>query len=433
MKKKKRLAALIAVFGLLIGIFLLILILIDFRPLQDPADASSEFAWGNIMEGIVETQTDTEEKEDPTQETGQDDESSQEQAIADKELQKTEMASANAGLGYLIDEYQDYEDRFASIEEQAEIAENGYQIIEEQIFPVVFETFGEEELIFIPAMEEKYHRLAIFLVDKSGHVLWKTNQLETNYYFPGELEQPTQGIAAVSFQDVNKDALTDILLITTCENESGNYAGIQYKLGDVLYQEKQGFYRDWRVSDQLNRFGMNKSIHYITAYARDGYSSEFLYTATTLKELMDNGFEVFEQQNYFRNFEKLGRLQIVPGVFSIAEYDIFMIYLVNEEGYIVWSFQPMEDYDSLFSMMGMKCEDLDGDGMKDLAILARFSYEGPNGELNVDTRCLIYYQRTGGFATETEFQKLYQFTEKDKLTDIVVKIRAFWGWKAEND
>ena len=152
------------------------------------------------------------------------------------------------------------------------------------------------------------------------------------------------------------------------------------------------------------------------------------------QELLDNGFEIFEQQHYKRNFEKLGTLEIVPGVYSVAEYDIFMIYLVNEEGYIAWSFQPMEDYDSLFSMMGMLCLDLDGDGMKDLVIQARFSYEGPNEELVVDTRCLIYYQRTDGFVEDTEFEKLYQFTEKDRLKDdIVVKIRDFWGWEVEKE
>ena len=85
-------------------------------------------------------------------------------------------------------------------------------------------------------------------------------------------------------------------------------------------------------------------------------------------------------------------------------------------------------------MMGMICQDLDGDGMKDLVIQARFSYEGPNEELIVDTRCLIYYQRTDGFVEDTEFEKLYQFTEKDRLKDdIVPKIRDFWGWEVEKN
>ncbi len=345
-----------------------------------------------------------------------------------------EANNQQPGQQALRNEYEAMEERFESIERREDIGEAGYTVIEDQVFLHIFETFGENEIVFIPAMENQYHRLAVFLADAEGTILWKTDQLETNYSFREELAQPNKGIAAVSFQDLNRDGLTDIVLISNCENETGNYAGTPYKVGDVLYQEEGSFYRDWRISDQINRFGMNKSVDFIVACARDGYSTEFLYTATSLQELLDNGFEIFEQQHYKRNFEKLGTLEIVPGVYSVAEYDIFMIYLVNEEGYIAWSFQPMEDYDSLFSMMGMLCLDLDGDGMKDLVIQARFSYEGPNEELVVDTRCLIYYQRTDGFVEDTEFEKLYQFTEKDRLKDdIVVKIRDFWGWEVEKE
>ncbi len=336
-------------------------------------------------------------------------------------------------LQRLVADYDAYEACFSSIEKREDIERAGYTVIEDQAFPVILETFGEEECLFLPAMDDRYNRLALFILDVDGEILWKTNQLETNYCFRGELTQPTRGIAAVSFQDLDKDGLTDIVLITNCENETGSYAGKTYKVGDVLYQSNGAFYRDWRVSDQINRFGMNKSVDFITAYARDGYSTEFLYTATSLQELLDNGFQIFEQHHYRKSFEKLGVLEIVPGVFPMAEYDIFMVYLVNEAGYIVWNFQPMEDYDSLYSMMGMICQDLDGDGMKDLTILARFSYAGPNEELMVDARCLIYYQRTGGFDTDTEFQNVYQCTEKDRLKDLVVKIRDFWGWEEEND
>ena len=85
---------------------------------------------------------------------------------------------------------------------------------------------------------------------------------------------------------------------------------------------------------------MNKSIRFIRSFIRDGYSTEFLYTATTQKELLDNGFQIARDQYHSRQFEKLGRLYVVPGTYRMAEYTVFMVYLVNEEGYIVWSFQP---------------------------------------------------------------------------------------------
>lgn len=103
---------------------------------------------------------------------------------------------------------------------------------------------------------------------------------------------------------------------------------------------KPGFYRDWRLSDRINRFGMNKSIRFIVSFVTEGYSTEFLYTATTLDELEEQGLSIVSEQCYWRQFEKLGKLLVVPGTYRMAEYTVFMIYLVNEQGYIVWSFQP---------------------------------------------------------------------------------------------
>ncbi|MGN0168075.1 MAG: VCBS repeat-containing protein [Acetatifactor sp.] len=338
------------------------------------------------------------------------------------ELTDTEM---------LILQYQDYQDSFEAIEKRADVESNGFIAIADQSFPVVLESFGEEEVTFLPIMDGKYHRLAVLILDGQGNVLFKTNQLETNNKYMGQLSQPTRDIAAVSFQDLDGDGLTDIVLITNCENSTGSYAGKTYKVGDVLFQGDRTFYRDWRISDKINRFSMNKSAEFIISYVRDGNSTEALYTASTLEELLENGFSVAEEQCYYRNFEKQGLLQVVPGSIHIANYDVFMIYLVNEQGYIVWSFQPMGDYDNLYALKGMTCRDMDGDGMKDLVVLARYSYAGPEDELLVDTKCSIYYQRTDGFEEDTEFSQYYQCTETDTVGGLVEIIREYWGWTKE--
>ena len=68
---------------------------------------------------------------------------------------------------------------------------------------------------------------------------------------------------------------------------------------------------------------------------------------------MRRGFVIAREQCYFRQFEKLGRLEVVPGTYTMADFDIFMIYLINEDGYIVWSLQPMGDYDNLYALRGL--------------------------------------------------------------------------------
>lgn len=319
--------------------------------------------------------------------------------------------------------YREYKSRFDRITAREQIDQNGFSAIEDQIFTVDTMTF--QTVTIIPAMDRRYSRLALFAVGEDGAVVYKTDQLETNNRNKGMLKQQNRKIAAISFQDVDGDGLTDIVLITVCQNDGGHI----YKVGDVLFQNKTGFYRDWRLSDKLNRYSMNKSVLFITSFVKDGYSTEFLYTATTLKELLAHGFLVDGAKSRFVEFEKMGRLKIVPGTYKMAEYTVFMIYLVNEEGYIVWSFQPMGDYENLFEVKGIVSEDINGDGLKDLAVLASYTQEEIPGEITAVSDYSIYYQRTGGFYADTEYKKGHPCGEEDTLEVLLEHARAYWGWK----
>ena len=360
-------------------------------------------------------------------------------------------------------EYNEYTKCFNAINTLDDIKAQGYEIVEKHVFdiplvtkstevdedgafldtevtrPVDINKISDEDAVvlqsvptvrFVTAIDKKYHRAAVFLADKDGTIVFKTNTLECNYTVRGKLEQPIVDMVSVAFADMNHDGLMDIILIAGCVNDSGSYAGELYKIGEVLFQKKDtiSFYGDWRINDKLNRFGMNKSAKCIISFVRDGNSTEFLYTATTEQELMDNGFRVFEEQSYWRTYEKLGKLKVLPGVFSMADYDILMIYMINADGNIVWSFQPMGDMDNLYSLKGMSGKDMDGDGMKDLVVWAQYSKEGEHGELLVENRCSVYYQRTGGFDTDTDFVGNYQFTGGDNMEMLLSAIRAYWGW-----
>lgn len=341
-----------------------------------------------------------------------------------------ETESDNAEL---LRQYAEYSLRLNQTEYRADIEPCGFDIMESQIFPI--EIAGVGEASFIPAFDKSYERLVLFLVKNDGTILYKTDQLETNNRNRGQLCQPNKGIAAISFQDLDHNGLTDVVLITNCVIEEGVHAGKTYKVGDVLFQSENetGFYRDYRISDKINRFSMNKSAELIAAFVRDGYSTEFLYTAATLDELLEHGLHIIAEQCYTRNFEKLGRLQVVPGTYRMADYDVFMIYLVNQQGYIVSCLQPMGDFDNLYALKGINCRDIDGDGLKDIVVLARYSYEGNNHELIVKSDYAIYYQRTGGFSADMDIKEEYPCGDEDTMEELVKKARAYWGWRTEDD
>ena len=349
-------------------------------------------------------------------------------AVRGSALAKGDDGLPPAADGQVLLDYQEYQERLKGIERQGEIESSGFEVIEEQIFPMETECFGEVYLV--PAMERKYHRLALFLTKEDGTVMYRTDQLAANSWNVGMLEQPIVEIGAVSFQDLNKDGRMDIVLIVSCRNKTGSYAK-EYQVGDVLFQNDEGFYRDYRISDKINRFGMNKSAESIIAYVRDGYSTEFLYTASTKEELLRNGFVIAEEQDYFRQFEKLGYLEVMPGSYTMAEFSTFMIYLVDEQGNIVWSFQPMGDYDNLYALRGIACRDIDGDGMKDLLVFARYSYVGSLEDVITESDYEIYYQRTSGFETDTEVKGRVRCHEEDTVAELVERARAYWGWSPE--
>ena len=348
-------------------------------------------------------------------------------------METVQASPAGESESSVQEEYETYVDRFMSIESRDGIAGGGFRVVEDQVFAL--EPDAAEGVSMVPAFDERYNRLALFIVDADGRILYRTEQLETNYCVRGQMRQPVRSIAAVSFQDLNRDGRTDIVLITSCANESGDYAGETYKVGDVLFGEKEGygFYRDYRISEKINRFGMNKSAEAIAAFVRDADSTEFLYTATTLQELLRNRFRVITEQCYLRTFGKLGKLQVTPGTYRIADYDIFMIYLVNEQGDIISVLQPMGAYDNLYALKGVTCRDIDGDGLKDIVILARYSYEGEDGALLIESDYRIYYQRTGGFEPDTEIRDTYRCSDEDTMEILVEKARAYWGWQSTDD
>ncbi len=340
-------------------------------------------------------------------------------------------ASEDAETLSVREQYEEFEARFKAVENSSDIEKNGFRILDGQVFEIVFESFGEEPVTFMVTMDDKYNRIGIFLADKEGKIIYKYNRLETNNRVLGQMQQNTEDIAAVSFVDLNCDELLDVILISRCKNDSGEYSDKLYKIGDVLFQGEKYFYRDYRISQTINRFGMNKSAKCVVSYVRDNISAEFLYTATTKDELLENGFIIEEEQCYYREFEKLGRLQVVPGSFKMGDYNIFMIYLIDTKGNIVWSFQPMGEYDNLYALRGISGKDVDGDGMKDIVVLAKYSYESPEGKWEIVMACDVYYQRTGGFDVDTEFVEQFVCPEDLTMEALVNEIRAFWGWETD--
>ncbi|MCL2323468.1 MAG: VCBS repeat-containing protein, partial [Oscillospiraceae bacterium] len=173
----------------------------------------------------------------------------------------------------------------------------------------------------------------------------------------------------------------------------------------------------------------NKNVYAIEDYVKYGKSTEFLYTSKNLKELIENGFNVISSQRFDVHLEKFGVVSFIPGFYDIAGQNYLMIYLIDSNVNILWNFQPMHDHGNFFSIKACSFIDIDGDGLKDIAILADYIDIDENGNAAHVTDFNIYYQEAGYFIEDTEFKNSYNFTNIDTLPDITQKARQFWGWE----
>ncbi|MCL2351044.1 MAG: VCBS repeat-containing protein [Firmicutes bacterium] len=327
-------------------------------------------------------------------------------------------------------QYAQYRARFDSLAALSDAEAAGYEIAEASMitdyFPAVI-TGGE--CTACPAVNRRYGRIALFFADAGGKILYKTESLECNEFLAGSLIQPNAGVAALAERDLDGDGRKDILLIAACA-----YGGEHFKTGDILYQGKNALYRDRRVSGKINRFGMNKDIDMMTAFARDGRSAEFLYGAGTLAELENGGFEPLAGQSFKADFEKFGAVTVVPGTYTMGGHHIFILYLADGGGKVVWNFQPMRGYDNFSRMTGLSFKDVDGDGWADLSVLAEYRTLDNGGVTRSVTDFSIYYQRGGYFFEDGGFRAAYLGENGgapaggETMDGVVLAARQYWGW-----
>ena len=76
--------------------------------------------------------------------------------------------------------YEEYQGRLNGITRRAQIADSGFRVIEDQIFPLETDCYGE--ILLVPAMEERYQRLVLFFTKEDGTVVYRTDQ---RYATPG--------------------------------------------------------------------------------------------------------------------------------------------------------------------------------------------------------------------------------------------------------
>lgn len=105
---------------------------------------------------------------------------------AEEETRLPGEGAESAGGEEVLFQYREYQRRLEAPETRTEISDSGFHMIENQIFPIEIEEYGEVSLI--PALDETYSRLVLFFAKEDGQIVYRTDQLETNNRIVGQMK-----------------------------------------------------------------------------------------------------------------------------------------------------------------------------------------------------------------------------------------------------
>ena len=130
---------------------------------------------------------------------------------------------------------------------------DGFIPIESQSLIVNLNSWGDVKFVSGKTKGERYTSACFYLTDEDGNILY---EFYTDTYVNVDVDD-------VSFQDVNKDGLKDIIIIVHHTHNPG--FGKQF--ATVFYQKTDGtFYYDGMLDQEINDSDSNKDVKTVTEY-----------------------------------------------------------------------------------------------------------------------------------------------------------------------
>lgn len=130
---------------------------------------------------------------------------------------------------------------------------NGFVPVEDQIFMVDLNSWGNVKFVSGKLTAGSHVPVVFYLTNEAGDILYNFNAV-----LPYSVD-----VKAVSFKDVDKDGLKDIIIIVT-DNYDGASGGA---IAAVYLQKANGsFLNDHELDQEINDSGNNEDINSVTNY-----------------------------------------------------------------------------------------------------------------------------------------------------------------------
>ncbi|WP_052410389.1 hypothetical protein [Paenibacillus durus] len=148
-----------------------------------------------------------------------------------------------------------------NLENLEDLKKEGLEVLEDQSFWIELENWGKVKFLSVESAMGSLYKLKFFLVDASGKILYEFPD------FYGNQWNTLFEMKAVSFKDVNKDGLKDIIIIAEFMTGVGPDGAEPFNVGDVYFQTKTGFVNNPELDEAIHDLKKNKTIEMIIEFA----------------------------------------------------------------------------------------------------------------------------------------------------------------------
>lgn len=130
---------------------------------------------------------------------------------------------------------------------------NGFEIIKEQSFWVQLENWGKVHFVSGYNKIQGIPKVKFYLVNSNDDIVYDFPDFYGNMWVFYELK-------AVSFKDINKDGLKDIIIIADYILGHGENAAVPFPVSSVYFQKDKKFINLPELDEQINYKNKNQNI-----------------------------------------------------------------------------------------------------------------------------------------------------------------------------
>jgi hypothetical protein len=142
----------------------------------------------------------------------------------------------------------------------AELQKKGLEIIEGQSFLVELGEFGKVRFVSSQLLDNDKYKLLFFLVDHKGNIVYEFSDFVDNkMWILSELK-------AVSFKDLNKDGLNEIIVIADYMTGIGKDGAVPFHFSRIYFRKDKGFSNFPKLDTEINDAQKNENIDMVIKF-----------------------------------------------------------------------------------------------------------------------------------------------------------------------